>query len=275
MGLRQCRAERALEAARTIEGRDRDADGRWHGAQSTGLLPVRCRRPRATATAIATSEKIQQLKERAFVVKERAFFMGTLLLRRDSKFVTSYLKGLKGIEIGAASHNNYRLDAINVDRYAEADTIYKEQERRLVMRAAKVDVVAPGDDLPFPDDSHDFVFSSHVLEHIPDPIRALLEWQRVARRYVVCVIPHKERTFDADRPLTTTGELLERHRAGLHSEEDKHWSVWTCDSFLEMCEEVGFKVVDHLDPDDKFRNGFIVTIDASVTPPPIAAAPGA
>lgn len=206
-------------------------------------------------------------------MKERAFFMGTLLLRRDSKFVTSYLKGLKGIEIGAASHNNYRLDAINVDRYAEADTIYKEQERRLVLRAAKVDVVAPGDDLPFADDSHDFVFSSHVLEHIPDPIRALLEWQRVARRYVVCVVPHKERTFDVDRPLTTTGELLERHRSGLHSEEDKHWSVWTCDSFLEMCEEVGFAVVGHLDPDDKFRNGFIVTIDASVTPPPIAVAP--
>ncbi len=209
---------------------------------------------------------LDQLKRRAFAVRERVFFIGTLLLRRDSPFVSTYLRGLKGIEIGAAAHNNYRLDAINVDRYESTDTIYKDQERRLVGRIAKVDVIAPGDDLPFEDDSYDFVFSSHVLEHIPDPIRALREWQRVARRYVVCVIPHKERTFDVDRPLTATEELLERHRTGFASEEDKHWSVWTCESFLELCEHVGLPVVDHLDPDDKFRNGFIVVIDATAGP---------
>lgn len=192
--------------------------------------------------------------------------MGTLLLRRDSKFVSSYLKGLRGVEIGASSHNNYRLDAINVDRHAVKDEMYLQEERRLAMRVAKVDVVAPGDDLPFADDSQDFVFTSHVIEHFPDPIRALLEWQRVARHYVVCVVPHKERTFDVDRPLTTVEELLERHRTGFRSEEDKHWSVWTCESFLRMCERVGLKVVGHLDPDDKLGNGFIVAIDATATP---------
>lgn len=203
------------------------------------------------------------------MLKSRVYFMGALMLRRDSKFVRSYLKGLRGIEIGASAHNNYRLDAINVDRYADMDTIYKQEERRLAMRATAVDVVAPGDDLPFDDDSHDFVFSSHVVEHFPDPIRALLEWQRVARRYVICVVPHKERTFDADRPLTTVEELLERYETGFRSEEDKHWSVWTCESFVQMCEHVGLKVVGHLDPDDKVGNGFIVAIDATA-PPPLA-----
>jgi ubiquinone/menaquinone biosynthesis C-methylase UbiE len=149
------------------------------------------------------------------------------------------------------------------------DTIYKEEERRLALRPAKVDVVAPGDELPFADDSHDFVFSSHVLEHFPDPIRALLEWQRVARRYVVAVVPHKERTFDAERPVTSVEELVERHRTGFRTDEDAHWSVWTCESFLDMCEQLGFRVIDHLDPDDKVGNGFAVVIDASVRPPPI------
>jgi len=199
--------------------------------------------------------------------------MGTLLLRRHSKFVTSYLKGLRGIEIGASSHNDYRLGAINVDRYAGTDTVYKQEERRLAMRIAKVDVVAPGDDLPFDDDSHDFVFSSHVIEHFPDPIRALYEWQRVARRYVVCVVPHKERTFDRDRPVTPVDELLSRHREGLTSEDDAHWTVWTCESFLEMCEAIGLRVVGHLDPDDKVGNGFAVAIDASIAPDPRAPAP--
>jgi hypothetical protein len=46
------------------------------------------------------------------------------------------------------------------------------------------------------------------------------------------------------------------------SDEDQHWSVWTLESFLEMCRHFGFEVSDYLDPDDKVGNGFIVTIQA-------------
>ncbi len=87
-----------------------------------------------------------------------------------------------------------------------------------------------------------------------------------ARRYVVAVVPHQQRTFDVDRPLSTVDELLERHRSGFTSEEDLHWSVWTCESFLEMCDAIGLRVVDSLDPDDKIGNGFTVVIDATTAP---------
>jgi SAM-dependent methyltransferase len=184
--------------------------------------------------------------------------------RKRSRFVTSYLGGLKGVEIGAASHNSFYLDAINVDRYADDETKYKRLERKLSWRTAKVDVVANGDNLPFPADSHDFVFASHVLEHFPDPITALSEWVRVARRYVVVVVPHRDRTEDAGRPLTSVEELVQRHRESFTSEEDVHWSVWTCESFQEMCRAVGLRVLDHQDPDDKVGNGFTVVIDATV-----------
>ena len=53
------------------------------------------------------------------------------------------------------------------------------------------------------------------------------------------------------------------NRDGFTSEEDKHWSVWTCESFLEMCDAIGLRVADHQDPDDKVGNGFTVVIDAS------------
>jgi SAM-dependent methyltransferase len=181
---------------------------------------------------------------------------------RVSPFVLSYLSGLQGIEIGASAHNDYGLDAINVDRYGEPDTIYKQEERRLSGRQRPVDVVAPGHDLPFEDDSVDFVFASHVLEHIPDPIRALEEWLRVARKYVVLVIPHRDRTFDRDRELTPVDELIQRHEDRLDDPRDLHWSVWTPESFRELCDRLGLRVVAALDPDDKVGNGFMVVLDA-------------
>ncbi len=57
------------------------------------------------------------------------------------------------------------------------------------------------------------------------------------------------------------------------SEEDKHWSVWTCESFIELCRQIGLEVVDSLDPDDKVGNGFAIVIDASVKPSKDVAAP--
>ena len=153
----------------------------------------------------------------------------------------------------------------NVDRFASQDTVYKREERRMALRTARVDIVASGDDLPFDDDSYDFVFSSHVVEHFPDPLKALYEWVRVARRYVVVIAPHRDRTFDAERPLSTVDELLERHRNGFESAEDQHWSVWTCESFIEMCQTAGLSVIDHQDPDDKVGNGFTVVIDPTAS----------
>jgi hypothetical protein len=102
-----------------------------------------------------------------------------------------------------------------------------------------------------------------VIEHFADPIRAVTEWLRVARRYVVLVVPHRDRTFDRDRELTPTAELIDRHERGLTAHEEAHWSVWTLESFLELCDHLGLTVLDSLDPDDKVGNGFIVVLDAA------------
>jgi SAM-dependent methyltransferase len=182
---------------------------------------------------------------------------------RMSQFVLSYLSGLDGIEVGASAHNDYGLNAVNVDRYGEMDTIYKDEEWRLTGRRRAGDIIASGDQLPFMDDSVDFIFASHVLEHFPDPLRALKEWLRVARKYVVLVVPHRDRTFDRDRELTSVDELLRRHEQRLEDPRDLHWSVWTLESFLELCRRLDLRVIDSLDPDDKVGNGFMVVLDAA------------
>ena len=183
--------------------------------------------------------------------------------RREYELAVRYLGGLSGVEIGGSAHNRFPVDAINIDRYAQMDTIYKDEERRLSGKALAVDIVAPGDDLPLKDNSVDFVLASHVIEHFPDPIKALLEWQRVASRYIFLIVPHRDRTFDSGRELTPVNELVERHETGFSSEEDRHWSVWSCESFVELCERVGLKVVETEDPDTKVGNGFAVVISAA------------
>ena len=132
----------------------------------------------------------------------RRFFLG--------KLHTALRQSLQGIPVERIEQPG--------DRYADDKTAYKRLERRLSWRSSHVDVVADGDALPFDDDSYDFVFSSHVIEHFPDPIKALHEWVRVARRYVVAVVPHRDRTFDSDRPLTTVDELVHRHQENFSSE---------------------------------------------------------
>lgn len=211
------------------------------------------------------SERVERWRWRGGALIERRLpkpLAEAVLRRPVFDLDRRYLRGLRGIEVGASAHNPYVRDAINVDRYASMDTHHKRHERRLHGRPVRVDVVAPGDDLPFGDRSVDFVLASHVIEHIPDPIRALEEWVRVAREYILLVVPHRDRTIDRDRPLTPIAELEERHRGGFSSEEDRHWSVWTCESFLELCGHLELPVVEAEDPDRKRGNGFAVVISA-------------
>jgi hypothetical protein len=83
---------------------------------------------------------------------------------------------------------------------------------------------------------------------------------------IVLVVPHPDRTFDRGRPLTPVAELVERHAARFTSEEDRHWSVWTLETFRELCAHLRLPVLDALDPDDKTGNGFMVALDASTVP---------
>ena len=58
--------------------------------------------------------------------------------------------------------------------------------------------------------AYDFVLSSHVLEHVANPILALLEWKRLLADSgtLVLLLPDKKHTFDHRRPLTTMAHLI-------------------------------------------------------------------
>jgi len=186
------------------------------------------------------------------------FFQESILAHR-------YLDGLTGLEIGESAHNAFGLNTRNVDFTDSLDTVFKRAEIEFCGVAARVDIVAGGDSLPLPDKSVDFVISSHVIEHFFDPIKALLEWARVARKYIFVICPQRDALpCDAKLPVTPLGELWERHHGILPSPEidtHAHYTRWTCESFVLMCSSLGMHVVESQDPDDKVGNGFSVVID--------------
>src|SRR5579864_2481738 len=180
----------------------------------------------------------------------------------ESALAHKLLDGLEGIEIGGSAHNQWGLKTRNVD-YTRERTVFKEEEIKMCGHALPVDIVTPGDQLPLPDSSVDFVISSHAIEHFPDPIKALKEWHRVVRPggFIFVIAPHKERTFDKDRERTTLAELIARHETGdTPDAEDAHCSVWITQDFVDLVNWLKWPIVAVQDKDDKVGNGFTVVM---------------
>jgi SAM-dependent methyltransferase len=187
----------------------------------------------------------------------------------ESALAHRYLDRLVGVEIGGAAHNPFGLATWNVDQLSHLDPhaeLYAGEQRRQCGEVMPVDVVAAGDRLPIRDGGVDFVISSHVIEHFFDPIGALGEWARVARRHVFIICPQRD-ALGSDRalPLTPLAEIRERtgRRPPDGTPADKHHSRWTLATFCEMCEQHGYRLVATEDPDTKVGNGFTVVIDVA------------
>lgn len=74
------------------------------------------------------------------------------------------------------------------------------------------------------DDAYDFVCSSHALEHVANPLRALQEWKRVLRPggNLVLVLPHKDATFDHRRPVTGLAHMIDDFEQGIGEDDLSH-----------------------------------------------------
>lgn len=191
-----------------------------------------------------------------------------------SQSALSWCKG-KGLEIGASAHNPFGLDTLNVDLSDETST-FKQEELEICGEMVRVDIVASGDDLPVDDASQDFVISSHVLEHFTNPVKALLEWDRVVKPggIIFMIVPHKERTFDSGRERTTLQHLIDDWLSGDTvgcGQPMGHHHVWITEDVVELLTwmkgefSLDWGVVEVDDVDDKVGNGFTIVIQKGGT----------
>jgi len=76
--------------------------------------------------------------------------------------------------------------------YETADLVMKDVDHHIDLQ-----------NLPFEDQTYDFVFASHVLEHIPDDIKAISEIRRILKPNGIAVLPVPlvaEKTVDYPEP---------------------------------------------------------------------------
>lgn len=124
----------------------------------------------------------------------------------------SLLRG-KGIEIGAlqnpvhAPHLNVRY----VDRMPVASLLEHYPELR-GQPIVEPDILDNAENLQtIPPNSQDFVIANHVIEHMADPIQAMISWASVLKTggRMFLAVPDKRFTFDKDRPYTELSHLFE------------------------------------------------------------------
>lgn len=185
----------------------------------------------------------------------------------ESLLAHKWLDGLKGLEIGPSAHNPFGLNTRNV---GILDEIYENEQLSLVGKIARLDVIARADEIPLPDESEDFVLSSHVVEHCPDLIKTLVEWYRIVKQsgYIFMIVPHRYAApSDRNRPLTDWPHILTDFRKGTtelsEPEAGKfghcHYHVFSPETMKDcICRIFGSRLtlVDSQEFDDKLGNGF-------------------
>jgi SAM-dependent methyltransferase len=71
---------------------------------------------------------------------------------------------------------------------------------------------------------YDAIINSHVIEHIANPIKAILSWKQILNDngYILFIIPDKNHCFDHNRPLTSFDHLVSDFNSGVGEDDVTH-----------------------------------------------------
>jgi SAM-dependent methyltransferase len=133
----------------------------------------------------------------------------------------------KGLEIGGPSATGKPLydTCLGMDNVIfSKNTIWSnhtDEYKYHNEKTGKVIVHDATDLLSIQPQAYDFVFSSHCLEHIANPLKAIKEWFRVLKNhgYLVLILPEKSQCFDHRRDYTTFQTLLTQYEKNVGEDD--------------------------------------------------------
>ncbi|MDA9276885.1 methyltransferase domain-containing protein [Flavobacteriaceae bacterium] len=168
-------------------------------------------------------------------VRENVLAPGTLSLERHRLFWL-YLK----------NETTFFSDPLRVLHFAPEQAFvqkFKKQKNLTYtttdLNSPIADVKADICDLPFKDNSFDFIICNHVLEHIPDDTKAMQELYRVLAPSGTAIV---QVPYDAKRDITFEDNTItdQRERTRIFGQYD-HLRVYGMDYFKKLS-SIGFEV---------------------------------
>ena len=164
-----------------------------------------------------------------------------------------------GLEIGAFEHpaklpENCSVKYCDVITREEAKLLFPEVNHEDLVNIDYIIDLDCGGLERFKDNSQDFIIINHVIEHIFDPVHALVECFRVLKPngLLVLSVPDKRFTFDIHRPLTSIEKIFTRIK--------RVPKVVRNDDYLDILEYIAIKDVPielrskFTDKSEKVRN---------------------
>jgi SAM-dependent methyltransferase len=171
-------------------------------------------------------------------------------------FLSSIADKKRGLELGGPSNDNANIiyqNAETIDNVIfSKNTIWSshnsDEYNYYENKKGKVIISDATDIKIINDEEYDFAFSSHLLEHIANPLKAIKEWVRVVKKegFIIIVVPEKSYCFDHKRNYSEFSTLLSQYEKNV-GEDD-----------LSTLEEILFKHDLRLDPPagtiEQFKN---------------------
>jgi len=95
----------------------------------------------------------------------------------------------KRLDVGCG---NRPTGDVNIDLFFGQETLHLDSLKpRKIKRAKKNPIKCDAHFLPLRNRSFDTVYSSHLLEHVKNPSKVLIEMLRVTKHKVIFVVPHR------------------------------------------------------------------------------------
>lgn len=118
-----------------------------------------------------------------------------------------FFEDKKGVVIGGHLRWNFKALLETAQNIINVDNCPVDEGR-----SAGVDYVTDASNLFFAENgSLDFICSSHVMEHLANPLKAIAEWKRALKKggIIYAGVPDKRHTFDHKRDRTPLNHLIE------------------------------------------------------------------
>ena len=147
-----------------------------------------------------------------------------------------------GLEVGPSYNpflpktKGFRVETID---HADAATL-REKYRDDAGQIEEVDYISDGRSMAEiigRPERYDFIFASHVIEHVTDIVRFLQDCETLLKPAgrLVLAVPDKRYCFDVLRPLTTVGQALQAYV----EKRQRHPAGVLYDHFAYFCEKNG------------------------------------